>query len=1383
MKNLTKALLLAMAILAAASHAQSINSYQEERGFFPNGADSLSGLGQPNPLGSDYYSLDKLDRDAPLRGFSAERSPFSKHLRRFHEERALLSAPSAARGGLHSASGVEEAWVRHYAGPGFAGPDLITGIATDASGNVYVTGHSFGLPYGVDFLTMKYTAAGAKVWEARYNGPGNGDDLPAAIAVDPASGEVYVTGVSAGMGTLDDYVTVKYNNAGVEQWAARYNGPANSFDEATAMTIDANGNVFVTGRSVGAGTFEDFATIKYNNAGAEQWVARYNGVGTPYDVATAIALDANGNVCVTGWSRETAGSKYATIKYNGAGVEQWIALYSGPSSGNDYTTDLAVDANGNVYVTGASVGSNSSFDYGTVKYNSAGVQQWVARYNGPANSRDLANALAVDPVSEEVYVTGASQGIGSAYDYATIKYNNAGVEQWVARHNGPGNSDDQASALALDPASGDVYVTGESVSSGSDYATIKYNSAGVQQWEARYLRPGDFLEKPPVLALSPAGNIFVAGQTLGASGSLDFLTISHDNFGSVQWAVTYNGPHQRSSDEAVALAVDATGNVYVTGWSTTTNSSTDYLTVKYDAAGVVQWTARYDAGNNLDEPAAIAVDAGGNVYVTGRSRLPGFNTSDYLTIKYNSAGSVLWLARYNRPGNNSDVPSALHVDPLNGDVYVTGSSRATGPDYDYATVKYNSAGAEQWVAFYNGPADSTDLATALEVDAAGNVYVTGQSRGLGTANDYATVKYNSAGVQQWVSRYNGPGNLDDIAAALDLDAAGNVHVTGQSRGAGTDDDYATIKYDAAGVQQWLARYNGPANSIDEAAALAVDAAGNVYVTGTSIGSTTSFDYATIKYNAAGVQQWNARYNGPSNSFDFAHTLALDAEGNVYVTGSVGYRKAVSPGVFAIITDYGTLKYNGAGVEQWAAFFNGPANDVDDPAALAVDANGNVYVTGVTFAWSKNTWWRIYSTVKYSLLPPGAPALLAPNDGAANQPVTLALNWSVSPEASSYRLQVSTTSDFAATVVDDSLLTTTSRQVGPLENDATYYWRVRAKNLAGVSPWSNVWSFTTAPPCFSNGDVNNDGALTPGDALCAFQIYLNNGALPPSCDTPNFECELIAADVNCDSAATPGDALAIFQRYLQNLPPEDCFGSSLLAKAEVQKRAHQLSLRQQRLAPQEEFGEQEIVKLALLVDNPAGLNAFGLRLHYPSDKLELLKVQRANLTAEWMQLEGRALSPGEIIIGGFHEQPIANAARGELFEVLFIAKGQTRETDFTLSHLSDAFASQALSAGNAEQAQLAGIPQEYELAQNHPNPFNPTTLIHYGLPRASEVKLVIFDVQGRAVRTLVNQSQQAGRYAITWDGRNERGEQVGSGVYLYQLRAGEFVQARRMALVR
>ena len=226
----------------------------------------------------------------------------------------------------------------------------------------------------------------------------------------------------------------------------------NGNDYANAIAVDASGNVYVTGESLGQGTGIDYATIKYNSAGQQQWVARYNGPANSDDNVTAIAIDGSGNVYATGTSRIDAGSNYdyLTVKYDSAGQEQWVASYNGPGDAFDFADAIAVDSSGNVYVTGESYGLDSAYDYATIKYNSTGQEQWVARYNGPANYDDVATAIALDG-SANVYVTGYSYGVGDVgLDYATIKYNSAGQEQWVARYNGGTSSDDYATGIAVD---------------------------------------------------------------------------------------------------------------------------------------------------------------------------------------------------------------------------------------------------------------------------------------------------------------------------------------------------------------------------------------------------------------------------------------------------------------------------------------------------------------------------------------------------------------------------------------------------------------------------------------------------------------------------------------------------------------------------------------------------------------------------------------------------------------------------------------------------------------------------------------------------------------------------------------------------------------------
>ena len=346
-----------------------------------------------------------------------------------------------------------------------------------------------------------------------------------------------------------------------------------------------------------------------------------------------------------------------------------------------------------------------------------------------------------------------------------------------------------------------------------------------------------------------------------------------------------------------------------------------------------EWADQYVSGFSSlgDSPFDIAIDVFGDVYVTGASwgsnQLP-----DMATIKYSSAGETLWVRRDNGPGDSWDDGRVIAFDPV-GNVYVTGWTYSDEHHFDYVTIKYDASGVQQWRVQY----DSTDdRAVDMAVDVSGNVYVTGTSGGLGTADDYATVKYNSLGEQQWVARYNGPGNTQDRAAGLAIDEEGNVYVTGSSgEGSANRSDYVTVKYNSSGVQQWIARYT---NYWDYATAIALDASANVYVTGYSYAFGTFYDYVTVKYSTHGVQRWARRFNGPGTSDDFAYDLEVDPSGDVIVTGDAFF----VPGSGS---DYGTVKYSSSGVEKWVRRYDGPGNAVDIASALTIDESGNVYVTG------------------------------------------------------------------------------------------------------------------------------------------------------------------------------------------------------------------------------------------------------------------------------------------------------------------------------------------------------------------------------------------------------------------------------------------------------
>jgi uncharacterized delta-60 repeat protein len=420
---------------------------------------------------------------------------------------------------------------------------------------------------------------------------------------------------------------------------------------------------------------------------------------------------------------------------------------------------------------------------------------WVRRYNGPGNHTDEAFAIVADDFGN-VYVTGYSFDSETDFDYATIKYQPDGDTAWVRRYNGPRNSIDRATAIAVD-GYGNVYVTGVTDYEGSsgisaDYATIKYYPDGDIAWVRRYNGTGNSLDRATAIAVDDSGNVCVTGYSYGSKTNFDYATIKYYPDGDTAWVRRYNGRID-SIDCAFAIAVDDSGNVYVTGFGTLWEWDCEYITIKYYPNGDTAWVRRY-SGAGYDRARAIAVDDSGNVYVTGESHGGAGAYYDYVTIKYHPNGNIAWTSRYNGPGNWYDGARAMALDD-SGNVYVTGYSYGgSETDYDYATIKYHPNGDTAWARRYNGPGSYHDEAYDIAVDGSGNVYVTGYSRGSETWDDYVTIKYHPRGDTTWTRRYNGPVNGDDVARTIVIDGSGNVYVSGSSVGSGTGFDYATIKY-------------------------------------------------------------------------------------------------------------------------------------------------------------------------------------------------------------------------------------------------------------------------------------------------------------------------------------------------------------------------------------------------------------------------------------------------------------------------------------------------------------------------------------------------------------------------------------------------------------
>lgn len=424
------------------------------------------------------------------------------------------------------------------------------------------------------------------------------------------------------------------------QWVGRYSTAGNNIDRAKAMRVDASGNSYVVGTSWNGSNF-DITTVKFDGNGNQVWTSSYNGTGNSYDEARAIDIDASGNVYVTGYSAGPS-SNYdiVTIKYDASGAQQWATRFNGTANGFDEGYDIAVDGSGNVYVTGGTSSTTSNANYITIKYNAAGVQQWATTYSNTNNSTtsEVAYALTLD-ASGNVYVTGTSYAnTTNDHDIATVKYNNAGAQQWVARYNGPGSVFDAGADLVVD-GSGNVFVTGYARdlvgTTNYSFATLKYNSAGAQQWASIYDGPGGDDDEARSICLTPAGNVAVTGRSLGTGATAeDCTTILYDGSnGNAVWVRRFDGGEVQY-DEGIAVASDSSNRIFVTGYSYASGTNNNYLTIRYEANGDTSYIVKYNGpGNNVDQAYSIAIGMTGEFYVGGMSKGSGTN-EDYAVVKY-----------------------------------------------------------------------------------------------------------------------------------------------------------------------------------------------------------------------------------------------------------------------------------------------------------------------------------------------------------------------------------------------------------------------------------------------------------------------------------------------------------------------------------------------------------------------------------------------------------------------------------------------------------------------------------------------------------------------------------------------------------------------------
>jgi DNA-binding beta-propeller fold protein YncE len=441
----------------------------------------------------------------------------------------------------------------------------------------------------VTFVTSSARAAPApnrQLWDRVFE-----SGFATAEVLSPDGSTVYVTGCGGILGCSGKIQTVAYAvSTGHELWSITFT-PAKS-SGATAIAISPDGTkVFVTGSArYTYDEYGEYQTIAYDTStGAQLWSARYAFDTRNYPCCIGVSADGT-KVFVTGESQDLT-FDFATVAYDAAtGGQLWVTRYDG-TGGEDNPAALRVSPDGgSVYVTGGSTGEDFYNDYATVAYDSAtGTQLWVARFNNPIKIGDTPYGLAVSPDGARLFVTGCQGIIDQCAngDYLTIAYDApTGTQLWIARYNGPVDDIDTAQAVVVSPDGSLVFVTGTSAQqSGNQVVTIAYDAAtGTRVWLAHFSGVPGREASGCCLAVSADGSrLVVAGTTYVEYGQESFVTVAYDPAtGSQLWTATFSGSGPYNFPAGVA--VTRNGQVaLVTGTVIGPDSEYDWGTVAYRA--------------------------------------------------------------------------------------------------------------------------------------------------------------------------------------------------------------------------------------------------------------------------------------------------------------------------------------------------------------------------------------------------------------------------------------------------------------------------------------------------------------------------------------------------------------------------------------------------------------------------------------------------------------------------------------------------------------------------------------------------------------------------------------------------------------------------------
>lgn len=880
---------------------------------------------------------------------------------------------------------------------------------TDPFGNVIIAGATMNNGT-TDILVAKYNSSGTQLWIQQFAGTAtNGVDFAAGLYVTDT--HVYLTGAISNNNSVPetDCVTMKLaSSSGAVVWSTTYSGSAGSHDSGKGVIVDGAGNVYVSGGSYNSSFNTDYLALKYNSAGVQQWANTWDYGGAD-DAGVGIGIGSGSNINIVGAvTTPTPGVyKLAAVRFaNSTGALLATNVSTAVTTTSvDAVTDMVLDVSGDMLITGSQY-TGSSHDFYVQKLDASTlVSQWIYTWNGSSSLDDHAKAIARD-ASGNVYVAGLSTSSTLGRELTVIKLNSSGVNQWTQTSGLSG--DDEATDLVID-VNGDVYVTGYKTNRTKDYYTVKYDASGTKVWETETDGNGSMGDNATNMALDSLNNVVVTGQSETGSGDYEFMTVKY-----VQKDITtptdFNGEspaqdfaYYRNAGQLIAASPTITTVPDVKFY---TNSNPTFY-FKNRSQSIV--FARLDTVianndslhridlefNNSNESAeTYPMETSETNYQnfffghTGSKGVTNIRENKKLitTNLYNNI-DLMWSSNQNgikyyfivKPGGDMrDIQieftgaSSFNLDGTTNELTINSSLGSI--TYDRPTVYQLTSGnvvvpVTGWTADwqtnggsnkykFNPGAYTSSLTLVIEIDQ-GNGSVTAQSSGC-----------------DWSTFYGGAGF--ENAKKVITDASGNSYFIGETDSPNYPNvtggyittlvgrDGFIVKLNPNGGSAWGTFFSGNGGTL--MSGIGLNSFGEIYVCGTTSdalmplvpAANTTFgglqDAFLAKFNTAGTALLFSRFYG-TTGLDNAVDLTIDASNNIYVVGDTDSNGIpLASGTFNQTTHAGGIsdgfmaKFTSAHTLSWATYFGGDMKDFFESCKMT--SSGNIIASGITASQAK-----------------------------------------------------------------------------------------------------------------------------------------------------------------------------------------------------------------------------------------------------------------------------------------------------------------------------------------------------------------------------------------------------------------------------------------------